>query len=79
MTFGLRAGGRSLVGGDRVAVVEVAWVDLEGRRGTRLQQTKAATLPAGRLLVTLLRVSGRDSHQGGCVCEGEVATSPLRD
>lgn len=40
-------------GGDCVAVVEATRVDLEGQRGTRFQQTKAATLPAGYLLATL--------------------------
>lgn len=51
---GVRDTGMKIVsGGDCVAVVEATRVDLEGQRGTRFQQTKAATLPAGYLLATL--------------------------
>lgn len=51
------------------AVVEATTVDLEGRRGTRLPQTKAATLPAGRPLATL-REYRRDSHRRCVRVEG---------
>jgi len=55
-----------------VAVVEATRVDLEGRRGTRFQQTKAATLPIGYLLA--LCEYRRDSYRA-CVLRERVVYS----
>lgn len=52
---GVRDAGMEIVSGGRLCRGSGSYhrVDLEGQRGTRFQQTKAATLPAGYLLATL--------------------------